>query len=187
MVLADLVNSFHHGYELAIYEFNGFRPVIGEGTWIAPNADVIGNVTIGEHSYIGFGAIIRGDFAPIAIGDRTAIEENVVIHGAHGVSIGNKVIVGHKVMLHDTTLHDCCLIGMMSMICDFSEIGEWSIIAEQSMVKKRQKIPPYEIFGGVPASKIGVTTQRHQDGLSLGQQVYGELSTQYTNGLKKIG
>jgi carbonic anhydrase/acetyltransferase-like protein (isoleucine patch superfamily) len=73
---------------MPIYELNQIRPVIGDGTWIAPSADIIGDVTIGTNCYIGFGAVIRGGFGPIIIGNETLIEDNVVIHTASGTEIG---------------------------------------------------------------------------------------------------
>ena len=83
---------------MPLYEFNGKKPSVGEGTWIAPSAEIIGDVTIGKNCYIGFGAIIRGDFGPIEIGNESAIEESVNIHTAERVKIGNRVIVGHMAM-----------------------------------------------------------------------------------------
>jgi len=171
---------------MPVYEYMGQKPVIGEGTWIAPSAEIIGNVTIGKNCYIGFGAIIRGDFGKIEIGNESAIEEAVVIHEAENVKIGNNVIIGHMAMLHDVIIHDYALIGMQSMICSFSEIMEWSIIAEQSMVMKKQIIPPKKIYGGSPAKEIGQTTEKHIEMLKFGQQVYGNLASQYHNSFKRI-
>jgi len=138
---------------MPIYEFEGKRPVIGQGTWIAPSAEIIGAVTIGQNCYIGFGAVIRADFGTITIGDETAVEEGVIIHEAERVSIGNRVIIGHMAMIHDAIIEDCALIGMQSMICDHSRTCEWAMVAEKSLVMKRQVIPSHEIFAGVPAKK----------------------------------
>jgi carbonic anhydrase/acetyltransferase-like protein (isoleucine patch superfamily) len=94
---------------MPIYEIDGKRPVIGSGTWVAPSAEIIGDVEIGENCYIGFGAIIRGDFGKIKIGNESLIEECVNIHTAELMDIGNNVIVGHMVMLHDALIHDDAL------------------------------------------------------------------------------
>jgi O-acetyl-ADP-ribose deacetylase len=171
---------------MPLYEFEGKRPSIGEGTWIAPSADIIGDVTIGRHCYIGFGAIIRGDFGPIRIGDESAIEEAVVIHEAESVTIGRRVIIGHTAMLHDVIIHDHALIGMQSMICHQAEIMPWAIVAEQSLVMKHQKIPGFKIFGGAPAREIGDVTARHQEMLVFGQDVYAGLAARYHTGFKRI-
>ncbi len=78
---------------MPIYEIDGQSPQIGQGTWVAPSAEIIGNVEIGDNCYIGFGAIIRGDFGKIIIGNETLVEESVVIHTAELTDIGNKVIM----------------------------------------------------------------------------------------------
>ena len=126
---------------MPIYGLAGKRPVIGAGTWVAPSAEVIGDVEIGENCYIGFGAIIRGDFGKIKIGNASLVEECAVIHTAEPMEIGNKVIIGHMAMIHDATIHDGALIGMKAMICEYATIGEGAIIAEQSLVRKKIHIP----------------------------------------------
>ncbi len=171
---------------MPLYEINGNRPKVGQNTWIAPSAEIIGNVTIGDNCYIGFGAIIRGDFGQITIGNHTLIEELVVIHCANKVIIGDKVIVGHKVMLHDTTIYSNALIGMQSMICDSSVINEWAIIAEQSLVMKHQEIPTKKIYGGSPAKEIGVVEQRHIERFEFGIQAYSDLTKQYLETFKEV-
>ena len=171
---------------MPIYEVNGKKPTIGDGTWIAPSAEIIGDVTIGKSCYIGFGAIIRADFGPIRIGNESAIEESVIIHEAESVKIGNRVIVGHMAMLHDVTIHDHVLIGMQSMICSFSEIQEWAIVAEQSLVLKNSIIPSGKIFGGSPAREIGITTPEHRRELASGQDIYARLPQHYQSTFKAV-
>ncbi|MFO8049791.1 MAG: gamma carbonic anhydrase family protein [Desulfosudaceae bacterium] len=171
---------------MALYEVNGKRPSIGAGTWIAPSAEIIGQVTIGSGCYIGFGAIIRADFGTITIGAQTAVEEGVIIHEANQVKIGSRVIIGHMAMIHDATIEDCALIGMQAMICDYARIGQWTIIAEQSMVPKKQVIPPETVFGGSPARKITDLTARHKEFLTLGQEMYSQLPGTYTDSFRRI-
>jgi phenylacetic acid degradation protein len=171
---------------MPLYEFNNLKPAVGKGTWIAPSAEIIGNVTIGTNCYIGFGAVIRGDFGKISIGNETSVEDNVVIHCAANTSIGNRVIIGHLAMIHDTVIHDHALIGMKSMICDHSDIGEWSIVAEQSMVKKKEQIPPGKIYAGSPAKEIGDVSQQHREMLKMGQEAHIQLVSQYQSTFKKV-
>lgn len=139
------------------------KPTIDEGAWIAPGAEIIGDVKIGKNCYIGFGAIIRGDFASIIIGDETAVEENVVIHAANQTKIGNQVIIGHRAMIHNATINDGTLIGMKSMICDDTIIGEDAIVAEQSLVQKNQIVPLGVVYAGSPARAIKNTQRRHKE------------------------
>jgi carbonic anhydrase/acetyltransferase-like protein (isoleucine patch superfamily) len=169
---------------MPLYELNKKKPDVGEGTWVAPTAAIIGDVKIGSNCYIGFGAIIRGDLGPIIIGDETAVEDNVVIHTAVYTEIGNRVIIGHLAMIHDATIHNSTLIGIKSTICTDSVIGEHSIIAEQSMVRKNQIIPPGKLYGGSPATAIGDIGQEHREALARGAQVYVDLANQYNTTLK---
>ena len=171
---------------MPLYEINGKRPRIGEGTWIAPSAEIIGDVTIGRNCYIGFSATIRGDFGAIEIGDHSLIEEGVVIHCLDKVSIGNRVIVGHQAMLHETTIRDNSLIGMQAMLCDYSEVSEWSIVAEKSLVLKKQIIPSGKIYGGSPAAEIGDVTTRHRERFNSGIDIYFELTQQYLTSFKVL-
>jgi len=171
---------------MPLYEINGQRPRIGAGTWIAPNAEIIGDVVIGDSCYVGFGAIVRADFGPIRIGNESAVEEAVVIHTAESTVIGNRVIIGHMAMLHDAIVHDFALIGMQSMICHQAEIMSWAIVAEHSLVLKKQRVPEYKIFGGSPAREIGEVTPRHRESLALGQDIYAGLAGQYFNSFKRI-
>ncbi len=172
---------------MPVYEITGKRPVIGEGTWIAPNAAVIGDVRIGRNCYIGFGAIIRGDFGTIIIGDETAVEEGVIVHTPDQVLIGNRVIIGHMAMIHGARIDDSSLIGMQSMICDNSHIEEWAITAEQTLVLKNQIVPSGKIFGGSPARRIGIVEQRHREAMVFGQRAYVDLARQYRESFREIG
>jgi carbonic anhydrase/acetyltransferase-like protein (isoleucine patch superfamily) len=169
---------------MPLYELNHIKPSVGEGTWIAPSAHIIGNVSIGRNCFIGFGAVIRGDFGPIIIGNESLIEDNVVIHTATRTEIGNRVIVGHMAMIHDAVIYDNSLIGMKAMICEGSVIGEGTIIAEQSLVIKNQKILPGKIYTGSPAVIKGDVTEKHHDMLALGIQAYIDLTKLYRDSFR---
>ena len=171
---------------MPVYEFDGKRPTIGEGTWIAPGAHVVGDARIGKNCYIGFGAVIRADFGQITIGEGTLVEDNVVIHTGTRAEIGSKVVIGHLAMVHDVVIKDRVLIGMLSMVCNGATINEWSIVAENSMVKKNQTIASNKIYAGSPAREIGDLKERHKEYLVTGQQAYMDLKARYQNTLKRI-
>jgi len=171
---------------MPLYEINFRRPHIGKGTWIAPTAEIIGDVEIGDQCYIGFGAVIRGDFGPIQIGSRSLIEENAVIHTAVRTTIGSDVIIGHMAMIHDAVVHDHVLVGMKSMICEGAEIGEGSILAEQSLVRKNQKVPSGQIVAGSPAVFIKEVTQHHREMMAFGTAAYLDLIEKYHQTFRKI-
>jgi carbonic anhydrase/acetyltransferase-like protein (isoleucine patch superfamily) len=171
---------------MPLYAINNKRPVVGKGTWIAPSAEIIGDVEIGQNCFVGFGAIIRGDFGRIVIGDGTLVEENVVIHSGLLVEIGDNVTIGHMVMIHDAVIKDHALVGMKSMICNGATIGEWAIVAEQSLVKKNQDIPSNKIYAGSPAREIGDLKERHRSSLIVGQQAYADLIGQYHKNFQRV-
>ncbi len=171
---------------MPIYEVNHKKPVIGKGTWVAPTAQIIGDVTIGQNCYIGFGAIIRADLGPITIGDQTLVEENTVIHNGTKTDIGNQVIIGHMVMIHDAIIHDHCLIGMKSMICDNAVINTNSVIAEQSLVRTGQVIPSGKIYAGSPAQFVKKVQPHHKKSFDEGIQTYMDLIKKYHTTFKEI-
>lgn len=173
---------------MPLYEINNRRPQVGEGSWIAPSAEVIGDVRIGKNCYIGFGAIIRGDYGTIFIGDESAIEEGVTIHARpmDKAEIGKRVTVGHNAMLHTCTLKDSCVIGMMATITDYSVVGEWAIIGEHALVVNRMNVPDNKIYAGVPAKEIGDVQDKHRQTWELGKQVYVDLTAQYRSSFRRI-
>jgi len=173
---------------MPFFEVNERRPQIGEGAWIAPTAEIIGDVRIGANCYIGFGAVLRGDYGTIEIGEGSAIEEGAMIHARPGglASIGKDVTVGHMVMIHNATIEDYAVIGMQSMISDFTTIGTWAIVAEQSLVKRNQVITPETIWAGAPAVEKGPLQDRHKQEWTLAKKVYRSLAEQYHTTLKEI-
>lgn len=115
----------------------GKTPQIGEGSFIAETASVIGDVTIGKNSSVWYNTVLRGDVGPIKIGDETNIQDGTVIHDTHKkafATIGNRVTIGHLCMLHGCTIGDLCLIGMGSIIMDNATIPSRSIVGAGSLV-----------------------------------------------------
>lgn len=171
---------------MAIYSYNGHVPEIGEGTWVAPTAYVIGNVKIGCRCWIGPGAVIRGDFGRIVIDDETAVEDGVVIHTPAEVLIGRGVTIGHLAVVHGSSVGDYSVIGMHSTLGDKSVVGSWSIVAEHSLVKKNQVIPDGKIYAGSPAVEKGIVGKQHRDIMLLGKQMYVDLAARYGASLRRI-
>lgn len=183
---AQLHNKKRIGGNMPAYELNGKIPCIGEGTWVAPGAYIIGDVRIGKNCWIGPGAVIRGDFGSIVIGDETAVEDGVVIHTPGKVTIGDKVTIGHLAMIHNGFIKDCSVIGMHSTLGDNAQVGSWSIIAEHSLVKKNQVVPDYKIYAGSPAVEKGDVTETYREIMLAGKQMYLDLVSQYRNTFKQI-
>ncbi len=140
-----------------ILEFEGKRPRIHPTAWIAETAVVIGDVEIGEHASIWFGAVIRGDTAPIRIGAWTNIQDNCVVHGDSGtsVTIGERVTVGHLVMLHASEVGDNCLIGIGATLLTRARVGRDVMIAAGAVVREGEVLPDGTFWLGVPAKERG--------------------------------
>ena len=129
-------------------------PRLGEGTFVAETAALIGDVEIGARSSVWFGAVLRGDVFPIRIGDETSIQDNSVLHVTHeryATVVGNRVTVGHAVTLHGCTIRDRVIVGMGSIVLDEAEIGERCILGAGSLVSPGTKIPPGVLALGAPA------------------------------------
>ena len=141
---------------MAIYEFNGFIPVVKESSFVHPQAAVTGNVIIGENVYVGPGAAIRGDWGQIVIEDGCNIQENCTIHMFPGkLTILKKgAHIGHGAIIHGSIIGENCLIGMNSVIMDDVIIEKESIIGALCFVPAKMKIPSRSLVVGNPATII---------------------------------
>lgn len=140
-----------------IKSVRGFTPQIGEDCYLADNATIIGDVVMGKRCSVWFNAVLRGDVNSIRIGDRVNIQDGTVLHTLYEkstVEIGNDVSIGHNVTLHGACVKDNALIGMGSTLLDYAEVGEGAIVAAGALVLAKTVIPPYTLWGGVPAHFI---------------------------------
>lgn len=137
-----------------IKKVRGYEPKVGSNCFLADNAVVVGDVTMGDDCSIWFGAVLRGDVNTITIGNRVNIQDNSTIHTLYEKSvteIGNDVSIGHNVVIHGAKIGDMALIGMGSVILDHAEIGEGAIIAAGSVVLGGTKVGAHELWAGSPA------------------------------------
>lgn len=150
-----------------IKSVRGFSPVIGEDTFLADNAAVIGDVTIGRKCSIWFSAVVRGDVNKITIGDRVNIQDGAVIHTLYQRSvteIGNDVSIGHNANIHGAKIEDKCLVGMGATVLDHVVVGTGSIIAANSLVLTGTVIEPGSVYAGTPARRVkSVTPEQVRD------------------------
>ncbi len=169
---------------MPIFAFEGRRPAIAESAYISPTAQVIGDVSIGARCYVGHGAILRGDYGSIVIGDETAVEEGVIVHARpeDRTTIGRRVTLGHGAMVHNATILDGAVIGMRAVVSDFAEVGEGAIIGEMTLVKNSQKIPARKVAVGVPAKIVGNVEERHFMMTHLAKELYVEMARRYRAG-----
>ncbi|MFT7552978.1 MAG: carbonic anhydrase/acetyltransferase-like protein (isoleucine patch superfamily) [Rhodothermales bacterium] len=140
-----------------LHPFLGLSPTVPESAFIAPSADVIGDVILGESCSVWFNATIRGDVNWIRIGARTNVQDNAVVHVTHKTSptrIGEDVTIGHSAIVHGCTIGDRVLVGIGSVILDHAEIGEDSLIGAKAMVTGGIKIPARSLVLGSPARVV---------------------------------
>ncbi len=166
-----------------VYRFDRNVPSIGDGTYVSETAIVIGDVRIGRRCYIGHGAILRGDYGTIEIGDETTVEEGVLIHAPpeERCSIGNRVTLGHGAIIHAKSVGDRVTVGMGAICSIRSEIGQESIIAEGAVVKRGQHIPRSVVAGGNPARKIREVSQEEKEYGSWVTALYTNLAGKYND------
>ncbi len=141
-------------------------PTIGDNVFIAPNATVIGQTTLGKDVSIWFGAVLRGDIAAVSVGDGSNVQDNSVLHVGNDdpCIVGKNCIVGHNAILHGCTIEDECLVGMGAIVLNKAVIGKGCVIGAGALVTQNTHIPPYSLVIGSPAKvKRVLTEEERQD------------------------
>jgi len=158
-----------------------------DGVYIMESAEIIGEVTIGEHSSVWSKAVIRADDAAIKIGKNTNIQDMCVIHTDTGrpLEIGDNVTIGHGAMLHCRRIGSNCVIGMGAMLLDSVEIGEYSVIAAGTVVTENKKIPPRSLVMGIPGKIVREIKDEDIKRIEQGTQDYLRLAKAHYEGYHK--
>jgi carbonic anhydrase/acetyltransferase-like protein (isoleucine patch superfamily) len=143
-----------------------FRPeLVDASAYIAPTAVVLGDVSIGPESSVWFGAVIRGDTAPIRIGRQTNVQDGCILHADPGdpCTLGDRVTLGHGAIVHGATVDDDCLIGMRAVVMNGAHVGKGSIVAVGAIVPEGMQIPPGSVVIGQPARVKREATERDRE------------------------
>jgi carbonic anhydrase/acetyltransferase-like protein (isoleucine patch superfamily) len=157
--------------------------ISGTPLFVAGNATVTGDITVGSHVGIWFGAVIRADKDRIVIGDRSNIQDNCIVHTSKGfpVTIGNDVSVGHGAILHGCTIDNKVLVGMGAIILNGAKIGNGSIIGAGTVVTEGKDIPPNSVVIGVPGRIVKQTDPDQQQHILNNAASYVELAREYVH------
>ncbi len=157
------------------------KPRLHPTAFVAPGADVIGDVTLEEESSVWFQTVLRGDINRIVIGPRSNIQDGSIIHLAddYGTFVGELVTVGHKAILHACTVADEVLIGMGAIVLDGAQIGARSIIGAGALVTGGREIPPGSLVLGSPAKVVRALSLEEQAGIKVWAEKYVALSRAY--------
>ena len=152
----------------------GRTPDIAQATWVAPNATVIGDVTLGPKSSVFYGAVLRGDIARIVVGEGSNLQDNVIVHLADDgdAIIGAWCTVGHGAIVHACTIGDECLIGMGATVLDRAKIGARSIVGANALVTQGFTCPPGSLVMGAPAKVVRALSPKEQKGLRKWAEKY---------------
>ena len=167
---------------MPIYSLDGVRPDIADNAYVAPSAQIIGNVKMADHSSVWFGAVIRGDNDLIEIGARTNIQDNSVLHTDPGIPL----IIGDGVMLHGCKIGENTLIGIGATILNGAVIGKNCIIGAHSLITEGKVIPDGSMVVGSPGRIIKSLTEQHFQMLRINSEVYVANAKRFNQNLIEI-
>lgn len=162
----------------------GKRPQIAASAWIADNAIVRGDVTLGEDVSVWFGAVLRGDVAPITVGAGTNIQDNAVVHVSrdYPCRIGANVTIGHGAVVHGCTIDDGALIGIRATVLDGAHIGAGALVAAGALVPQGMEVPPGTLAMGIPARIVGPLSDAQRELVARDAPAYAERKEAYRRG-----
>ena len=172
-----------------IYALDGLAPQLSaEGCWIAPDANVIGNVSLGVWASVWFGATLRGDNEHIAVGDGTNIQKSAVLHTDIGypLTIARNCTIGHKAMLHGCTVGENSLIGMGATVLNGAVIGKNCLIGAGALVTEGKQIPDGSLVMGAPGRVVRALDEAAIKGLELSAFGYQENARRFAAGLNAV-
>ena len=174
---------------MSTYQLEDKSPQVHPTAFVADSAQVIGDVVMGENSSIWFGAVARGDTETLTIGAGSNIQDASVLHADHGypLTIGERVTVGHQVMLHGCTIGDESLIGIGAGVLNGAQIGKNCLVGAGALVTEGKVFPDGSMILGSPARVVRQLTPEQIEGLRRSAQGYVDNARRFRSGLKKLG
>lgn len=160
------------------------EPAIDPTAFVAPSADVIGDVTIGEDSSVWYGCVLRGDIAPIVVGTRSNLQDLTLVHVDRDAPtrIGDRVGVGHRAIIHGCEIEDDVLVGMGAIVLSHSRIGAGSVIAAGALVTERTVIPPGSLVVGMPGRVVREVDDELRSRVEMTVASYARLKEEHRSG-----
>ena len=174
---------------MAIYAIDGVAPHIAATAWVADSAQVMGQVELGEGASVWFGAVVRGDTDRITIGAGSNIQDASVLHADAGqpLLVGERVTVGHQVVLHGCTIGDESLIGIGAVVLNGAKIGKNCLVGAGALVTEGKEFPDGSMILGSPAKAVRQLTPAQIEGLRQSARHYIDNARRFRDGLQKIG
>ncbi|MFS1524338.1 gamma carbonic anhydrase family protein [Microbulbifer sp. 2304DJ12-6] len=173
-----------------LYRLGSQQPqLVGEGHYIAPGAHIIGDVRMLRHSSVWFNAVVRGDCAPITIGEYSNVQDGAVLHADPGspLVVGTGVTVGHKVMLHGCDIGDYSLIGINAVVLNRAVIGKCCIIGANALVAEDTVVPDYSMVVGTPGKVVKTLDQAVGELLKASSDHYAANGKYFAGQLVPLG
>ncbi|MCX8475964.1 MAG: gamma carbonic anhydrase family protein [Sphingomonas sp.] len=173
---------------MPLYAIGGHKPQIAPDAWVAPSADLIGDVHLAELASVWFGAVIRADNTPITVGARTNVQDSAMLHSDPGApcTLGEDVTVGHHAILHGCTIGDRTLIGMGATILNRAVIGEDCLVGAGALVTEGKTFPPGHLIVGSPAKAIRPLDDMQKAMLKASAALYAAKQRDYAQGLRRV-
>ncbi len=170
-----------------IYRLGENKVKKGSNCFIAPNATLVGDITLADYVSIWFNAVIRADAGPVTIGEKSNIQDGVVCHVEkdHPLTVGRNVTVGHKAMLHGCTIKDNCIIGINSVIMNGAVIGENCIIGSGALVTEGKTIPPGSLVLGAPGRVVKELTPEQVQMIADSAETYVKNGARFLAEMKE--
>jgi carbonic anhydrase/acetyltransferase-like protein (isoleucine patch superfamily) len=161
--------------------FDGHQPTVAADAWVAPTATLIGQVSIGSRASVWYGAVLRGDRSPISVGEGSNVQDGSVLHADPGFpcSVGSRVTVGHRAVVHGCTVEDDVLVGMGAVVLNGARIGSGSLLAAGTVVLEGAEIPAGSLVAGVPGKVRRELTDDERGRVELNAANYLDLSRRY--------
>ena len=174
---------------MALYALEDLIPQVDPTAWIADEACVIGQVTVGPQAGIWYGAVVRGDTAPIHSGARSNVQDNSVLHVDMDVPlvIGEDVTVGHQVMLHGCTIGDGSLIGIQAVVLNGARIGRNCLVGAGALVTEGKEFPDGSLIMGSPAKVVRELTPEALERMRRSAAFYVHNAQRHRGGLRRVG
>jgi carbonic anhydrase/acetyltransferase-like protein (isoleucine patch superfamily) len=173
---------------MPLYSLGDAAPAVADGAWVAPSADLIGDVRLAERASVWFGVVIRADNTPIIIGEDSNIQDGAVCHSDPGVPlvIGARVTVGHQAILHGCTVGDDCLIGMGARILNGAVIEPECIVGAGALVTEGKRFASGSLVVGSPARIVRQITDQERQALRVSAAHYAEKAARYAADLRQV-
>lgn len=174
---------------MPLYAIGDLCPSLADGAWVAPSADLIGDVRLGARASIWFGAVIRADNTPIILGEETNFQDGAIGHSDPGapLTLGARVTVGHQAILHGCTIEDEALIGMGARILNGAVIGAQCIVGAGALITEGKRFEPRSLIVGSPARAVRQLSDEQVAMLRLSAAHYAEKAAHYAATLVPVG